>query len=278
MLMLQVDFFWTWAIGAHLAVAAARQLKDIPEENRFINKYFLSLVLFMALLFGATGMVLFMVNPLWETMQVWTHNTVPLALVIAWFVTNVTNAIFAYAICWYFIRKGDELKAHLQWVIGYFLFFFVLVYGWDGTGILRFSWDATVAGPWAGGTMGLAWLGSPIAITLYILGVIFLPPYLYLTSKWAVEGMREDPDVKEKIPEKGIKTHLLVAFYGMLGVMMTLLLVLASAGLGWTFNSLWGEPISAGLLGIAIVGVASYFLLFRKGMLFEKFLDKFRNP
>jgi len=111
--MLQVDFFWTFAIGAHFAVAAARQLKN--EENIWVNKYFISLVVFMAVLFGSTGMVLLWVNPAWETMQCWqTHGAIPLALVIAWFVTNVTNAILAYVICWHFIKKGDEYKAHIQ--------------------------------------------------------------------------------------------------------------------------------------------------------------------
>ncbi len=279
--MLQVDFFWTFAIGAHFAVAAARQLKDLPEENKFVNKYFLTLVLFMAIFFGATGMVLFMNFPHWETMQVfWVHADIPLWFVLLWFVTNVTNPILAYAICWYFIRKGNEFMAHMQYVIGYAIFFFILIFGWDGMAWQRFTYDATVMGvPWTpGATMGLDWLGSNVAVTLYILGIVFLPLYLHYTSKWAAEGLRNDPEFKDKLPDKDIIIQLKVGVYGLLGVGVTLGLAFASAGLGWAFIAAWGEPISAGLVGIAIVAVASYFVLFRKGMLFHKFVEKFRNP
>ena len=155
-----------------------------------------------------------------------------------------------------------------------------LIFGWDGTGWQRFTYDATIMGvPWTpGATMGLDWLTSNVAITLYILGIVFLPPYLYITTKWATEGMRADPEVKAKLPEKNLMVQLRVGAYALLGVGLTLGLAFASAGLGWAFIAAWGEPISAGLLGIAIVAVVSYFLLFREGMLFRWFLDKFTNP
>ncbi len=279
--MLQVDFFWTYAIGAHFAVAAARQLKDLPESNKFVNKYFITLVLFMAIFFGSTGMVLLWNFPHWETMQVfWTHVEIPLWFLLLWFVTNVTNAILAYAICWYFIKKGQDYKAHIQWIIGYFIFFFVLIYGWDGTGWQRFTWDATLMGQWSmGSTMGLAWFGSNVAITLYILGVVFLTPYLYITTKWAAEGMRNDPEIKDKVAQDGIKPQLTIGLYALVGVGMTFLLAFASAGLGWLFTSLLGysgvNAVLGGLLGVAIVAVTSYFLGFRKGMPIQKFIEKF---
>ena len=90
--------------------------------------------------------------------------------------------------------------------------------------------------------------------------------------------MRNDPELKEKLPEKDMIIQLKVGAYALLGVGITLLLAFASAGLGWAFIAAWGEPISAGLVGIAIVAVVSYFLLFREGMPFRKFVDKFRNP
>jgi hypothetical protein len=281
--MIQVDFFWTFAIGAHLAVAAARQIKKLSDTEKFVNKYFISLVLFMALFFGATGMVLMWKFPHWETMQVyWVHADIPLWFILLWFVTNITNAILAYGICWYFIRKDQDHNAHLQWVIGYFIFFFILIFGWDGTGWMRFTYDATIMGvPWTpGATMGFAWFGSNVAVTLYILGAVFLPPYLYLTTKWAVDGMKDDPDAKDKLPEKGMKAELMVGVFGLLGVLMTFFLALAAAGLGWAFTFLLGQNLAAvgGILGAVIVVVAFYFLGFREGMPFRKLLDKFMNP
>ncbi len=126
--------------------------------------------------------------------------------------------------------------------------------------------------------MGLAWLGSNVAITLYILGIVFLPPYLYIATKWAVEGLREDPETKDKIPKKNFIPQLKIGAYALAGVGLTLALAFAAAGLGWAFIAAWGEPISAGLVGIAIVAVLSYFVLFRKGMLFQKLVDRFTNP
>lgn len=274
--MLQVDFFWVYGIGAMITAAAATGIKQLRDSEKFINKYFITLVLFMAIFFGATGMVLLWQFPHWETMQVfWVHADIPLWFILLWFVTNITNAILAYGICWKLIRSNREYEAHLQWIIGYFIFFFVLIYGWDGTGWQRFTYDATVMGsPWTpGATMGLAWFGSNVAITLYILGVVFLPPYIYIALRFAIEGLKLDSKESESTL---LKIKMVV--YTLLGVGLTFLLALASAGLGWAFVEVWHEPISGGLLGIAIVTVVAYFLIFKKGRIFHKLINKFMSP
>ncbi|HUX98060.1 MAG TPA: hypothetical protein VMV49_00775 [Candidatus Deferrimicrobium sp.] len=226
-------------------------------------------------------MALLWLYPHWETMQVfWIHSAIPLWLILLWFVTNITNAIAAYLICWELIKRGRTYEAHLQWIIGYFIFFFILIYGWDGTGWQRFTWDATVMlVPWTpGATMGLAWLGSNVAITLYILGAVFLPPYFYFATKWAVDGLRADPEMKDKVAKEGIMPHIRVSLLALIGVGLTFLLALASAALGWAFIALTGSPLLGLVLGIAIVAIATYFLGIRKGMPIHKLFDKFINP
>jgi hypothetical protein len=282
--MLEVDFFWTFAIGAMFAVAAARQLKE--EKSMWVNKYFITLVLFMVIFFGSTGMVLLFQFPHWETMQVFQNLNVydpagvPLWLILLWFITNTTNPIIAYYWSWHLIKKDKNYEAFLLSLAGYFVFFFILVFGWDGTGWDRFLYDATITGiPWTqGANLGLAWFGSNVAITLYILGVVFLTPHFYICGKWAVDGLRSDPAVKGKVPEKGVKPYLTIFVGALIAVGMSFLMVLASAAIGWGLMSVGLKPeIIAGLIGAAIVIVPVYFFALRRGMIFHKIFDKTFN-
>jgi hypothetical protein len=277
--MLEVDFFWTFAIGAMFAVAAARQLKE--EKSMWVNKYFITLILFMAIFFGATGMVLLWNFPHWETMQVfWIHGDIPLWLILLWFVTNITNPIIAYYWSWHLIKKDQTYEAFLLSIAGYFVFFFVLIYGWDGTGWDRFLYDATITGiPWTpGSNLGLAWFVSNVAITLYILGVVFLTPHFYICGKWAVDGLRNDPALKSKVPEKGMKPYIMIIGGALIGVGMSFLMVLATAGIGWGLTAIGLQPpIIGGLIGTAIVIVPVYFFGLRRGMIFHKLFDKTFN-
>lgn len=285
--MLEVDFFWTFAIGAMFAVAAARQLKN--EQSMWINKYFITLVLFMAIFFGATGMVLLWNFPHWETMQVFNiHGAIPLWFILLWFVTNITNPIIAYYWSWHLIKKDQTYEAFLLSIAGYFVFFFVLIFGWDGTGWQRFLYDPTMhgwtiinntTGLWSPGvTDGLAWFVSNVAITLYILGVVFLTPHFYICGKWAVDGVRSDPAVKDKVPEKGMKPFILIIGGALIGVGLAFLLVLASAAIGWGLTSIGlNPPIIGGLIGAAIVLVPVYFFGLRRGRIFHKLFDKTFN-
>ncbi len=285
--MLQVDFFWTFAIGAMFAVAAARGLKE--EKSIWVNKYFITLILFMAVFFGATGMVLLWNFPHWETMQVFDfHGQIPLWFILLWFVTNITNPIIAYYWSWHLIKKDQTYEAFLLSLAGYFVFFFVLVFGWDGTGWQRFLYDPTMhgwsiltpsVGLWTSGiTDGLAWFGSNVAITLYILGVVFLTPHFYICCKWAVDGLKADPAVKDKVPTKGLKAYIPIIVGALIGVGLAFLLVLASAGIGWGLNSIGlNPPIIGGLIGAAIVLVPVYFFGLRRGKIFHKLFDKTFN-
>ncbi|MFX1277140.1 MAG: hypothetical protein ACFFBP_07445 [Promethearchaeota archaeon] len=52
--------------------------------------------------------------------------------------TNILMGIVGYNITYYLIKKGKLNFALLQTIIGYFIMFFILAYGCDGTGAQRF--------------------------------------------------------------------------------------------------------------------------------------------
>jgi hypothetical protein len=287
--ILFVDFFWVWGIGAMFAVAASRQLKNVKEEDIWTNKWFVILILFMAIDFGASGMILLWTNWSWETMQVyWLITQIPLWLVLLWSVCNVVLPIIAYWWSFKLIKKGKEYEAMLLSLAGYVLFFFILFYGWDGTGYQRFFYDATgtVLKPtwdarvmWTLGQTVMTpwdWFGSNIAVTLYILGFIFLGPHFYICVKWAVKGMRDDPALKGKVPEKGMKPHFMIVLGALLIVGAGCIMALIAGGFGWICIAIGGDPLW-GFVGIPVVGIVSYPFLFKRGKLFHKMFDKFFN-
>lgn len=197
-LMVQVDVFWSYAIGAGFAASASRQLKEEYEHAKdmhwYQSKYFIYNVLFLACLFAPSGMYLLWDFPRWETMQVAvSHSSLPAWLVIAFAITNVTQGILGYWVAYHFIKKGRPFLAWLQMYIGYFCMFFILVYGWDGTGWQRFLYDSTMHSgiPWSRGTYdGVSFLSSHVAYTLYGMGIIIGPFLLIPVVKWIKEGAK----------------------------------------------------------------------------------------
>ena len=303
-----------YGIGASSAVAVVRQLSK--EENMFVNKYFITLVLFQALFFVPAGMVLLWNFPHWESMQLFpTHGAIPFWLILLWSITNITNAILAYIICYRLIRKGNDYGAFKQLILGYFLFFWMLVYDWDGAGWQRFFYDATINGwTWTNPNVGLwsprsyseslndviQWLaGGNVFITLLILGVFFLTPMLYYICKWGVEGIREDPEAPHiKLFETKYKSHtamLIFALSSVLGVALGLVLLAAFVSMLFNnfFNSIFPvfgvfAPISelpnatisvnaiiSMCIRIPIVIIPTYILGFRKNMIIHKLYLQF---
>jgi len=84
-------------------------------------------------------------------------------------------------------RAGHRYLAWLQMPLGYLAMFFVLAYGWDGTGYRRFF--APTPDAWRARSLDLAaFLTSDAAITLYAMGVVLLPPLLWIQSSWWIRG------------------------------------------------------------------------------------------
>ena len=200
--MVEVDVFWSYAIGAGFAAAAARQIKNEPTTSQ--NPYFLKNLLYLSLLFAPSGIVLLWAFCGWETMYVWNRETLPVWLVPVFCITNVTQGILGFWVTHKLVKANKLFWANMQWVFGYMAMFFILVHGWDGTGYRRFfTYNPTQRVGWIitgqeadalahgfGPIAALKWMFSPVALTLYAMGVIMLPVLFRWIGKWAVEGYR----------------------------------------------------------------------------------------
>ncbi|MBU0993350.1 MAG: hypothetical protein KJ737_12725 [Proteobacteria bacterium] len=263
--MVQVDVFWSFAIGAGFAASASRQLET--EEKPFESRSFIYTLLWLSIFFVPSGATLLWGFPAWETMQVGTYDTIPAWLVALFSGTNVTQGILGYWIAYRFIRNGKTYAANLMWVIGYFLMFFILIHGWDGTGYQRFfycgtSWSGDFTS-WVKGTFTLfspvAWLVSPVAITLAIMGVILMPFLLKWMNMFIVEGkiMEKEGDRVYPVVPLGLLDFQLVAFGGVVGaaIVSSILIHL----LGW-------------ILGFIVFSLIAYFVFLKEnGILYNMF-------
>lgn len=202
--MVQVDVFWAYGFGASLALAAGPQLTKLKSPCE--SKYFVWTILFLALIWAPTGMLLLLRHPSWETMQAAdSFNSMNEFLVLGFGITNVTQGILGFWVGYKLLQKNRFYLANLNWMIGYFGMFFILVYGWDGLGYDRFFYDRDMVtgspvwtpGVGTGGTIAgtalAAWrfITSSVAMTLYLDGVYLLPPFAALMFLWHRAALAE---------------------------------------------------------------------------------------
>ena len=192
--MVQVDVFWAYGWGASLAAAAGPALKK--RERPFESRHFVATLLFLALIWAPTGMLLLLRHPSWETMQAAASlQSLSEWLILGFGITNVTQGILGFWIGLLLVARGREHLAQLNWLFGYFGMFFILLYGWDGLGYDRFLYDRDMlpgSPAWtpgvatAGGALSafLRFFGSSVAQTLYIDGAYLLPPFFWLLVSW----------------------------------------------------------------------------------------------
>ena len=172
--MVQVDVFWSYAIGAGCATAAARAAAPA----------FTRTVLYLACAFAPSGIWLLWQFTGWETMHAARDvRDLPGWLVAAFAVTNVTQGLLGYAVARALWRHGHRYLSWLQMPLGYLAMFFVLAYGWDGTGYRRF-FSAT-----PGGYDPVGFLTSDVALTLYGMGAVLVPTLLWLQSTWWADSL-----------------------------------------------------------------------------------------
>ncbi len=193
--MVQVDVFWSYGLASGLALSARRQLKE--EKNPWVNKHFIATILWIALVFAPSGMYLLWAFPYWETMFVaTTHKDIPAWLTTIFAATNITQGILGYYVTYRLIRAGKDRAATLQTVWSHAAMIFILVFGWDGSGLTRFlypgtgeEWAAGVAYPYS------AWFSSPVFYALAGMAVVFVPTYAYLCTRWVKEGRGKQPRI-----------------------------------------------------------------------------------
>lgn len=227
--MVQVDIFWGYGFGASLAMAAGRQVLETAEP--FYNKYFVQTLLFLALIWSPTGLLLLIRHPSWETMQA-AADFISMSewIVLAFGITNVTQGILGFWVGIKLMEKGKYLAANYNWMIGYLGLFFILVYGWDGLGYDRFFYDRDMLEgspawiPGAGVGTDLAgffngvvnFLQSSVFVTLMIDAVYLLPPFAVLGYLWLKEGYAKKNIL---MPSKGklFSSYLISVFITCLG-------------------------------------------------------------
>ncbi len=87
--------FWAYGFGASLAMASGRQLAKLDQP--FYSKYFVWTLLFLALIWAPTGMLLLLGHPSWETMQVAEDlQSIPAFLTLGFGISNVTQGILGF--------------------------------------------------------------------------------------------------------------------------------------------------------------------------------------
>jgi hypothetical protein len=182
--VVQVDVFWSYAIGAGCATAAVRG----TPAARLVDRRFTATVLYLACAFAPSGVWLLWQFTGWETMHVAADpRDLPGWLVAGFALTNVTQGILGYAVARALLRRGHRYLSWLQMPLGYLAMFFVLAYGWDGTGYRRFFTAGT--GGWRSGALDPAgFLGSDVALTLYGMGAVLVPLLVWLQASWWSPG------------------------------------------------------------------------------------------
>lgn len=274
--MVEVDVFWAYGIGASCAAAAGKSLTKARDP--FETRYFVRTLLLLALFWAPTGLLLLLRHPSWETMQVADKFAdIPPWLTLAFGVTNVTQGILGFWVGQRLVARGEHYLAHLNWMLGYFGMFFILLYGWDGLGYDRFLYDRDMFGgaPWrpgAGLGAGFDFLRSSVAMTLYLDGVILLPPLLGFWAQWS----REDAARRGRRPNPGAGRwaliHLAMALGPALGTAALSALTVGAIGRGLGAGSSMEMHVVSYVVGLPLSLGAAYALLYAPGRPLHRWL------
>ena len=260
--MVQVDVFWSYGLGASMALAAGRQLKARREQaaatppadrlpgdpadpgSLWRNPFFLKTILYAALLFAPSGAYLLWNFPDWETMQAGTRD-LPAWLVVCFAITNVTQAMLGFWVVERLMVAGGRYAALLQVPLAYLGMFFILVHGWDGTGWRRFfSPDAAHYRAWDGDWA--RWLTSDVALTLAAMGAVLLPVLFTALVRWQRQGYALAADGEPRPGAAAIVALHLALVFG-----AALSLAVAAHGLIATLGTIPGAAA-----GIALAAAA----------------------
>lgn len=205
--MVQVDVFWGYGWGASLAVAAGAQL--LKADKPYETSYWAKTLVFLSLFWAPTGLLLLIRHPSWETMQAASDfHAMSEWLVLAFGITNITQGMLGFAVGLWLLQNGRWYAAQLNWLLGYFGMFFILLYGWDGLGYDRFLYDRDMYPgspawtPYAGTGAGvgaalekfLLTFSNPagnatVITTLLTDGLWLIPPFGYLLVTWTRDGV-----------------------------------------------------------------------------------------
>jgi len=188
--MIQPDIFWTYGLASGLALSASEKIRR--EESIWINKYFITTVIWNTCVFVSTSVWFLWNFPAWQTMFVFSsHADMPgwlaAALIMLIFVQGMTGFLTTS----YFIRQGKQKLAIAQLLWGHAIALFLFTFGWDGTGYKRMFYPGSYQ-DWASGVQYslAAFMNSPIAGVQNVVGIMLVPSYAYLIYAWRKESRR----------------------------------------------------------------------------------------
>ncbi len=264
--MLTVDWAWTYAFGAGFAACAARQLKK--EEKPFDNQWYVFTLTFFSVFFVPACVYLLWEHPQWESAQLAkTFTDLPAWLVTGYAVTNVTQGILGFWVSFKLIKKGNYYAAHANWMAAWILMWFLAFCGWDCTGYQRWLYDMSVNNGqyWTPGThMGVRFFyASKIWWTLVVMGIFFVPMLIHGSVSFVRNGFKEDPSIPAGTAPGPIRI-LAVVFGAQYVVCLGLAILATLCVMG--LRNLTGSTLTGYLIGVPLFSIATYVLLFRRGM------------
>lgn len=218
MIPVQAAPLWAYGIGATFAVAAGRQLQwwersvrgeGVRTRSRAANPYLALTLLHAALLLAPTGVYVLWQNPAWSTMHVARgHDGVWAGFALFQVASVVVGALLGFLAARLFVLVGDGYWGYLQAVAGYFLLFFTLIHGWDGTGYERLlSADPAAFADWSAkgvvnGALAFATSGTFLAVLIFgtaVIGTMLLAEIGWLVEGWRLPGAAADLKVPRVI-------------------------------------------------------------------------------
>ncbi|XP_070553917.1 uncharacterized protein [Ptychodera flava] len=178
--MIEVDIFWSFAMGACFAACASEALKR--EHSALVNKYFIYCVLYLSLVFAPSGVYLLWGYTGWETMFFFDRSLHPIWPCL-FACTNVSQGVLGFILVCKLVHNGKEATAHAVWTMSYTCMFAILTLGYD-----RFLYAGTLEEWRAGKKYPLTdFFYCEVFYTLLVMAIFVLPPLFYAMSIWPTD-------------------------------------------------------------------------------------------
>ncbi|MFE3517552.1 hypothetical protein [Streptomyces sp. NPDC059166] len=199
--MVQVDPFLAYGIGAAFALAAPPTIGTTRDQNgRHSQEAFLVALLYLGVLLAPSGLWLLAYFPAWETMQLTTRPPSWLPAVFASGV--VLLGCVGFTVTAGLLRRNAPWPAVMQVVWAPSVLCFLLLHGWDGTGLRRFLTATATHGPLPVQPLhDLAgrWITTPVAHTLGTMAAVLAAVLFVLLRR-----------LRMRVPSARLRTEQLV--------------------------------------------------------------------
>lgn len=127
--MIQVDVFWSFAMGSSLATLAGEKLRR--EDSIFVNGFFVYTVCYLAMVFSPSGVYLLWQHTGWETMFFYGPDDLHGLFPCLFALTNVLFGVVGFYLSARLVKGDSEPTAHALWTTSYTCMFAILSFGYD---------------------------------------------------------------------------------------------------------------------------------------------------